>query len=398
MKTKSIKGWIVSVSDKVIVVRCGLNKFEVMNTSQLGDISKESSVLLDVTESDDGQLLLNKLTVLEQAENLVIDMSESGALDLQNRHLYMRSERMRSIVYIRSIIVKTIRNYLDNHEFINIQTPVSTGTTCVCSGSIFGFDYYGQQGVLNQSPWMYVDCVINSGFDKIYAMMPSFRKEDEKTTSHLSELWHVQCDMAWKNNSQVMEFEERMVCEVVKEVVSSCAKELLSIGSEVERLLAIEYPFVRLSYDEAVELLLNNDSEVEWGEDFSKELQEKLADIVNKPFFLYNPPYETTNFFFKRSPKRPELAFTHDLYVPGIGEIIGGGERMANYQELYENMFHFGNDPGEYKWYLETKKYGSIVHSGFNIGLDRFVMWILGVKDICEATLFPRIPFGRLQP
>lgn len=395
-------GWLVSKSldDGVVTIRNGggAETFRVPPDMKefLGKVPEESSVKVNVRRDSDPATVVN-LELIHSSDPFPIDLQRTDGQDLRNRHLWMRSEKMRAIIRARHKILKAIRERLDLNGFISVQTPVTTAMECVCSGTIFKIPFYDQEVFLNQSPWMYVDNLLTAA-DKVYSIMPSFRKEFKPSPYHLAEVWHIQCDQAWLTQEQSLVFEENLIADVIKEVLVTARDELKILKRDVRELESVTAPFPRVTYDEAVKLVASKGGHLEWGEDVDKKSQVLLTESFKGPFFLVEPPHRTTNFFFNKKPTRPEVAMTHDLYAPGIGEIIGGGERVSDIQQLLSNMADFGHDPEDYSWYVEGKRFGAIPHTGFNFGFDRFVMWILGLKNIREVLPFPRIPTEPVYP
>ncbi len=399
---KELTGWIVTCTENSMLLKTFAGEVRLQLQSSKGITQNQvklNSFVKVIVLQKENIFEIEKIEVIsESRDEFPLEPDIDYSKNLKVRHLWMRNEKMRALIMIRNQVLKYVSEFLDSNGFIQVQTPVITGTECVCSGSVFGMEYYGRTGVLNQSPWMYVDCIVNSGVEKVYAVMPSFRREEKQTAYHLSELWHIQCDQALITNEEAMQLEEKMICYVISHLLEKMESELNILGSNINALRQIAAPFERVDYDSAIKILKNSQIEIEWGKDLDKEEQTILSTKIGKPFFLYNPPFKTTNFFFRRDENRPEIAFTHDLYMPGVGEVIGGGERISDIDQLKKNMLEFGSMFDEYEWYLEGKKYGAIPHSGFNIGFDRLIMWIIGADDIREAVLFPRIPDCDIKP
>jgi asparaginyl-tRNA synthetase len=338
MSTSILRGWLQAAEADWLVLRTAQGELKIQLPDDasvragLADITPESSVICEVEQGGQGEEggqescpVLCRLTLCHPSEPFPLDPGKDYSRDLSVRHLWLRQPKAGHILRARHKILKAIREALEEHGFIGVQTPLTTQAACVCSGSVFEIPFYDQKAALNQSPWMYVDCLVNSGVDKAYAVMPSFRKEQEPTPSHLSEIWHIQCDQAWFDQEESMAFEEHLVSAVVERVLDDCAAELAFLGRDVAELERVKPPFERLSYDRAVEMITEAGHRIRWGEDIDSDAQRVLSGFFDKPFFLVEPPYETANFFFNRNPERPEVAMVHALYVPGCGEIMGAG-------------------------------------------------------------------------
>ncbi|HEU4683515.1 MAG TPA: amino acid--tRNA ligase-related protein, partial [Nitrospira sp.] len=326
MSSSVLRGWLLAADAEWLNLRTARGDIKIQIPGDeavragLPDITPQSSVICEVEgDAEDGGYVLGRLSLCHASDPFPLDPGQDQSLDLSVRHLWLRQPKAQHILRARHKILKVIREALEGHGFIGVQTPLTTQSACVCSGSVFEIPYYDQTVALNQSPWMYVDCLINSGMDKVYAVMPSFRKEKEPSAHHLSEIWHIQCDQAWLNQEESMVFEENLVSGIVERVLDDCALELASLGRDLSELERVKPPFERVTYDRAVEMITAAGCQIRWGEDIGGEAQIILADNFDKPFFLVEPPFETTNFFFNRKPGRPEVAMTHDLYVPSSG-------------------------------------------------------------------------------
>jgi asparaginyl-tRNA synthetase len=400
---QTVAGWLSSkdLTLGVVGIRThrGSEKYRIEGDAlkdQLASIEVESSVRAKVRYFADGPVL-DGLEVVHRSAPFPIDLRQDHGRDLAKRHLWTRSPRMAAIVRARHKIMKAIRETLEANGFFNVQTPITTTMECVCSGTIFEAPFYEHDVFLNQSPWMYVDNLV-SCVEKVYAVMTSFRKEFKQSPFHLAEVCHVQCDQAWVTHDESMAFEERLVSAVVHRTITEALPELQLLGRDIAPLSRIAPPFPRVAYTEAVDIINKNGGKIEWGEDVDKKSQNILADRFDGPFFLIEPPHPTTNFFFNKVPGNPRVAMTHDLYVPGLGEVIGGGTRISDIDQLMTNLGEFGHDPADYAWYVESKRLGPIPHTGFNFGFDRLAMWLLDLKDIREVVPFPRLPLDRPWP
>ena len=321
---------------------------------------------------------------------------------LDHRHLWIRMPSQWAILRVRVRVMSAVREYLDSHGFFNLDTPILTpaaaeGTTTLFQTPYFdeGFAYLAQTGQL------YNEANIFS-FGKVYCFGPTFRAEKSKTRRHLTEFWMLEPEMAFCDLDCLMEVEEGMMQHIVQSVLRDCAAELKSLDRDISKLENVTAPFPRISYDEAAKLLIElyekeTDPErkellkFEWGMDFGAPHETELTNRYDKPVFVYGYPTAVKAFYMEPWPGRPEVSKSVDLLAPeGYGEICGGSERISDHDLLLRRI-HEQNLPEEaFKWYLELRKYGSVPHSGFGMGVERVVAWICGIEHIREAIPFPR--------
>jgi asparaginyl-tRNA synthetase len=329
---------------------------------------------------------------------------------MQNRHLWIRSTRQWATLRVRATIIKAIRDWLDGHGFVLMDTPILTPAAVEGTTTLFEIDYHGAPAYLSQSGQLYNEANIMA-FGRVYCFGPTFRAEKSKTRRHIQEFWMVEPEAAHVDLWENMEIQEQFVTCIVQTVLRDRRKELELLGRDLGPLEKVEPPFPRIHYDEAVEII-NRGAEarvhipphdepvpaITWGDDFGAPHETYIAEQFEKPVFVHHYPTAVKAFYMAQEPDRPETSRSSDLLAPeGYGEIIGGGERSSDLAFL-ESQIERHHLPHEaYEWYLDLRRYGSVPHSGFGLGLERTVMWICGLSHIRETIAFPRL-LGRIYP
>ena len=321
---------------------------------------------------------------------------------LDNRHLWIRMPSQWAILRVRAAVMRAIREWLDNNGFLAMDTPIITPVVCEGTTTLFETQYF-DEGVayLAQSGQLYNEADIFA-FNKVYCFGPTFRAEKSKTRRHLTEFWMVEPEAAFCDLDQLMEIEEQFVTHIVTRVLEWCSPELRSLQRDISTLEKIKPPFPRISYDEALEKIgqlraRTDDPEkkellkIDWGMDFGSPHETELTNLYEKPVFVYGYPSEVKAFYMEPWPGRPEVCKSVDLLAPeGYGEIIGGSERISDPALLIERLRQHDLPEEAFKWYLELRRFGSVPHSGFGMGVERTVAWICGIEHIREAIPFPR--------
>lgn len=306
--------------------------------------------------------------------------------------------RQRAILTIRAEIIKALQQYLNDEGFTLVDPPVLTPSSCEGTTNLFHTKYFDEDAYLTQSGQLYMEAAAMT-LRKVYSFGPTFRAEKSKTRRHLIEFWMIEPEMAFVEHEESLKIQENMVAHVVRHVLDNCEAELKTLGRDISRLEKVTAPFPRITYDEAVELLHKEGfSDFEWGEDFGAPHETKIAESFEKPVFITHYPTEIKAFYMKPDPNRPEVVLCADLIAPeGYGEIIGGSQRIDD-PELMRQRYEEHNLPKEaYQWYMDLRKYGSVPHSGFGLGLERTVAWICGLDHVRETIPFPRM-LNRLYP
>ncbi len=316
---------------------------------------------------------------------------------MSNRHLWLRSKRQNAIMRVRHQIVKAIRDFFDTNGFTLIDSPIFTGNAVEGTTTLFEVDYFERSAYLTQSGQLYQEAGATA-FGKTYCFGPTFRAEKSKTRRHLTEFWMVEPEMAYVDLDENMTWAENLVGYIVDKVLKKCIPEFEVLERDIKKLEAIVPPFPRMTYDEASEILKNNGSDFQYGSDFGTPDETLLSEQFDKPIMIHRWPADIKAFYMKRDEHIDELALGVDMIAPeGYGEIIGGGQREDDIDVLTNRIRHHDLPLEPFKWYLDLRKYGSVPHSGFGLGLERTVAWICGTKHIRETIPFPRT-MSRLEP
>ena len=316
---------------------------------------------------------------------------------LDNRHFWLRSPRQRAIFVIRNEIEQAIHDFFYERGFLRVDTPILTAAIGERSG-LFSTEYFEEgNAYLAQTGQLYGEAAA-AAFGKIYTFGPTFRAEKSKTRRHLTEFWMIEPEVAWNDSDDNMRLQEEFVSFLVQRCVERRRAELEELGRDVTKLEHIRAPFPRLSYTDAVALIQKKGSTTQWGDDLGAEDEALIVADYDKPVFVMNYPKEAKAFYMKENPADPRTVLCDDLLAPeGYGEMIGGSQREDDYDKLLHRIKEEGLDPAAYDWYLDLRKYGTFVHSGFGLGLERTVAWICGLAHIREVIAFPRM-MHRLRP
>ncbi|MFN2202271.1 MAG: asparagine--tRNA ligase [Caldilineaceae bacterium] len=329
---------------------------------------------------------------------------------MQNRHLWLRSSRQWAIIRVRAMVVRAIRDWLDDNGFLNVDTPILTPAAAEGTTTLFEIDYHGEPAFLAQTGQLYNEANIFA-FGKVYCFGPTFRAEKSKTRRHLQEFWMVEPEMAFCDLVGLMEMEEQFVSYIVQRCLDECAAELAVLDRDVSRLERVTPPFPRIHYDEAVEMVNKAAAEgelvpgyddpvptIEWGSDFGSPHETYIAAQFDKPVFVHHYPSQVKAFYMEPEESRDEVCRSVDLLAPeGYGEITGGSERMSDPEKLLAAIDKHELPREVYDWYLDLRRYGSVVHSGFGLGVERTVAWICGIDHLREAIAYPRT-LGSMRP
>ena len=421
----TLRGWVYNKTGKgrlqFILLRDGSGQAQCVAFKKDMDaeafeiargLTQESSVVISGEVRADArapgipggyEIGIRELQLVQQAEDYPITPKEHGTEFLMNhRHLWVRSNRQWAILRIRATIIRAMRDWLDDQGFLLVDTPIITPAAGEETTTLFEVDYFGDQAFLAQTGQLYNEANIMA-FGKVYCFGPTFRAEKSKTRRHLIEFWMLEPEIAYCSLEELMEIEEGLVTNVVAQVLEKHPQELAIIERDEDRLRAITAPFARISYDDAVERLQGLGDSIEepeakaevaitWGEDFGSPHETALAEMFDKPVFVYNYPTAVKAFYMTPVEGRPEVCRSVDLLAPeGYGEIIGGSERIHELELLEQNIDKMGLGREAYQWYLDLRKFGTVPHAGFGIGIERTVAWICGLNHVRET-----IPYARL--
>jgi asparaginyl-tRNA synthetase len=309
---------------------------------------------------------------------------------LDVRHLWLRSRKMQAVLKVRHTVFGAIHDYFRKSGFYEVQTPMFITAAVEGGATLFKVDYFGQPVYLTQSSQFYLEALIYS-LEKVYVVAPSFRAEPSRTRRHLTEFWHAEMEIAWADMEDAVKVGEELITHVVNKVLGERQAELKLLGRNTEMLERAKPPFYRVSYDEAVEILQKKGIQINWGDDIGADEERALTLEFDKPIVLYGFPEKLKAFYHRNDPRRPEVTLSFDVLLPeGYGEVIGGGERIYDAKELVDKIIRFGLNPADYQWYIDLRRYGSVPHAGFGLGVDRLTMWIVGADHIRDVVPFPR--------
>jgi asparaginyl-tRNA synthetase len=322
---------------------------------------------------------------------------------MEHRHLWVRSQRQAAILRVRAEIIKAARDFFDERGFTLTDPPIITPAACEGTTTLFPVDYFEDQAFLTQSGQLYVEATAMA-LGKVYSFGPTFRAEKSKTRRHLTEFWMVEPEVAYATLDDVMELAEGLISFIVKRCLDHRRTDLQTIGRDISKLENITPPFPRISYDDAVKNLQEGhakgalESSFEWGGDLGSPDETYLSAQFDKPVMVHRYPAKVKAFYMEPDPQRPELALCVDVLAPeGYGEIIGGSQRMASHELLLQRIHEHGLPEEAFKWYLDLRKFGSVPHGGFGMGIERAVAWICGLEHVRETIPFPRMLY-RLYP
>jgi asparaginyl-tRNA synthetase len=344
------------------------------------------------------ELGVKSIKIHQIAEEFPITPKEHGtAFLMDNRHLWIRSKRQQAILKVRHRIVKASRDFFDNNDFVLFDAPMLTGNAAEGTTSLFNVDYYGRTAFLSQTGQLYGEAGAMA-FNRVYVFGPTFRAEKSKTRRHLTEFWMLEPEIAYCDIEENMEWAEKLIVYITKHCLENCKEELNVLKRDVSKLKKIKAPFPRLTYDEAAKLLKDNGVDFEYGSDFGGSDETIIAEQFDRPVIIHHWPADIKAFYMKRAPENEELALGMDILAPeGYGEIVGGGQREDDHDTLVKRILKHDLPMTPFKWYLDLRKYGSVPHSGFGLGIERTLAWICGIKHIRETIPFPRT-ITRLEP
>jgi asparaginyl-tRNA synthetase len=322
---------------------------------------------------------------------------------MEHRHLWVRSQRQASILRVRAEIIKAVRDFFDENGFTLTDPPIITPAACEGTSTLFPVTYFDEEAFLTQSGQLYIEATAMA-LGKVYSFGPTFRAEKSKTRRHLTEFWMVEPEVAYAQLDDIMDLAEGLISFIVKRCLDKRGADLQVIGRDVTKLEKIVPPFPRVSYDEAVKSLQEGhakgalESKFEWGGDLGSPDETYLSAQYDKPVMVHRYPAKVKAFYMEPDPQRPDLALCVDVLAPeGYGEIVGGSQRMASHDLLVKRIHEHGLPEEAFKWYLDLRKYGSVPHGGFGMGIERAVAWICGLEHVRETIPFPRMLY-RLYP
>ncbi|WP_258729406.1 asparagine--tRNA ligase [Bacillus atrophaeus] len=345
------------------------------------------------------ELAVTSLEVIHEATDYPITPKEHGTEFLMDhRHLWLRSKRQHAIMKIRNEIIRATYEFFNNEGFVKVDPPILTGSAPEGTTELFATKYFDEDAYLSQSGQLYMEAAAMA-LGKVFSFGPTFRAEKSKTKRHLIEFWMIEPEMAFVEFNENLEVQENYVSFVVQSVLENCKIELNTLGRDTSKLEQIKAPFPRITYDEALAFLKEKGfDDIEWGDDFGAPHETAIAESYDKPVFITHYPTSLKPFYMQPAEDRKDVVLCADLIAPeGYGEIIGGSERIHDMELLEARLKEHGLESDAYKWYAELRKYGSVPHSGFGLGLERTVAWISGAPHVRETIPFPRL-LNRLYP
>jgi asparaginyl-tRNA synthetase len=339
------------------------------------------------------------LTVLQAVHDYPITPKDHGtAFLMEHRHLWLRSQRQHAVIRVRHAVVKATRDYLDDQGYTLVDTPIFTPAACEGTTTLFGVPYFDEgTAYLTQSGQLYNEATA-AAHGKVYCFGPTFRAEKSKTRRHLTEFWMVEPEMAYARLEDAIVLAQDLVCSVVARVLETRKEELRALERDTARLENVKAPFPRLHYDDAIKLIQSKGSTTQWGSDFGGTDETIIAEAHDRPVVVHRFPSAIKAFYMAPDPERPELSLSADVLAPeGYGEIVGGGERLADGELLLQRIHEHHLPEESFRWYLDLRKYGTVPHAGFGMGIERLVTWICGLEHLRETIAFPRMLY-RIYP
>ena len=405
--TRSIgKIWFLILRDGTSMTQCVVSSdetsatvFNLENTlTQQSSISVTGIIKKEPRSIGGYEILVNNIVVHQLANDYPISLKEHGTSFLMdNRHLWIRSKRQHAILKIRHQVIKASRDFLDNNGFTLVDTPIFTANACEGTSNLFNVEYFDRSAYLTQSGQLYSEASAAS-FGKVYCFGPTFRAEKSKTRRHLTEFWMVEPEMAYFDLNDNMDLAEEFVENIVQSCLKNCKNELKILERDTQYLEKVKAPFPRITYDEAAKILSEQGIDFSYGSDFGGTDETIISEQYDRPVMVHRWPADIKAFYMKRDIEDNKLALGVDMLAPeGYGEIIGGGQREDDLNILENRIEKHGLNKEDFKWYLDLRKYGSVPHSGFGLGIERTVAWITGIKHIRETIPFPRT-ISRLEP
>ena len=406
----SVRGWVyrergsnkmkfIVLRDSSNIIQCVLKQEKFKKQwNKIDKLKIESSVELEgVIKKDERapngfEIQVDKINIVHIAEDFPINKDVNEKLLGDRRHLWLRSRKMTASMKIRSEVFFALHEYAHKLGFVEIQAPSMSGAASEGGSEVFEVNYFGKKAYMTQSWQFYAENFI-SAVEKAYSLAPSFRAEKSKTPWHVTEFWHFELEGAWMNLKDDMDVAEGCIIYVIKKVLNKCENELKIVGADIEKLKKIKKPFKRITYEEAIRVLIKNNHKIKFGDDFKSAEERSLAKYFGDSFvFVTNYPLELLKFYHGEDLKNPGTGTNFNLLAPGIGEMVDGSQREPDLKKIVERLKKAKIDLGASNWYLDSRRYGSVPHAGFGLGVERFVAWICGFDTIRDAIPFPRTP------
>lgn len=417
-RSVAVRGWVrqfrSSGGIRFIVLRDGTGDLQVVVprddidagsweiSEQLGheaSLLVEGLVRVDKRAPGGYEMTATRLALIGDSADYPIQPKEHGVdFLLDRRHLWLRHKRQTAIMRVRDEVIKAIRDFFYDRDFVLVDTPILTGSIGESAGTLFETEYFDQgTAYLAQTGQLYVEAAA-AALGKVYCFGPTFRAEKSKTRRHLTEFWMVEPEVAWMDSDGNMDLQEEFVCYIIGRVLERQRAQLELLERDIGKLEEVRAPFDRMSYTEAVARLKELGSEISWGDDLGGRDETLITEGRGRPLFVYDYPREAKAFYMKENPEDPRTVKCNDLIAPeGYGELIGGSQREDDYDKLLGRIREEGLPEEAYGWYLDLRRYGTFPHSGFGLGLERLVSWMCGLDHLREAIAFPRL-MSRITP
>jgi asparaginyl-tRNA synthetase len=404
-KRISIRGWVyrkregkgmifLVLRDSTGVIQCTVKK-DSAAWNEAKRLTIESSLMLEGIAKPENrapgghEIATGAITIIGLAETFPISKDKSEDFLRDVRHLWLRSRRMDLIMKLRGKILAYAREYFAKKAFTEVSPPMFISAACEGGSTLFGVKYFDQNLYLTQSSQLYLEILIYS-LENVYCIAPSFRAEKSRTIRHLTEYWHLEGEWPFADMTDLMKFEEGLLTYICQQTVKKCKRDLEELGVDIAKLESVTLPFPRITYKRAIERLSTKGSSLKWGDDLGYEDEKLLADEIGKPFFIYDYPTAIKAFYCKTYPNRPEVAMSTDMLVPRIGEISTGGAREDDKETLIKRIESMGLKPEDYDWYIDLRRYGTVPHVGFGMGIERLLTWMLDLENVIDSIPFPR--------
>lgn len=404
-KETTIRGWIyrkrkgknlifLLVRDSSGFIQCTVKKNSIA-WDEADRLTIESSLKLKGIAKPDSrapggyEISVDTISIIGLAEIFPIAKDQSTDFLRDVRHLWLRSRKMNLIMKIRDKVLEFSREFFRNNKFIEVSPPMFISAAVEGGSTLFDVKYFDKTLYLTQSSQLYLEILIYS-LEKVYCIAPSFRAEKSRTIRHLTEYWHIEGEWPFANMKNLMDFQESLLTYICEKTLKDCKSELEELKVNIDKLKLVKTPFPRLTYTESIEILKRNNTKITWGEDLGYEEEKTIANTFGRPFFIYDYPTAIKAFYCKTHKNNPEIAMSVDMLVPRIGEISTGGAREDNKELLLKRINTLGLNPKDYSWYIDLRKYGTVPHVGFGLGLERLLVWMLDLDNIIDSIPFPR--------
>ena len=413
-KKVSLRGWVsnkrVSKTIMFLILRDSSNKNiqcsvkkdskawgDAQKITQESSIEVKGKIVADERAPGGFELLVESIRIIGLAERYPINRDKSTEFLLDKRHLWIRSDKMKYFMKVRAQAFKAAREFFEKKGFYEVTGPEIVSTKGEEGGSLFSFKYFGKKAYLSQTNQMHLEAMIYS-LERVYSLQPSFRAEKSRTRKHVTEYWHLEGEAAWVDNEENMRIIEELVKHVCHSVARNCKEELVLLGQDPKYLLSIKTPFKRITYEQAIRIIQKKGGRIEYGDDFGVEHERLLTEDESQPIFITSWPRKMKAFYMKVDDRNPELVKCADLQAPkGFGELVGSSQREEDIKVIIENLKREGDDPKKYEWYLDLRRFGTVPHSGFGLGMSRLLMWLTNAEHIRDVIPFPRTP-TRMKP